>query len=431
MPSPQPRLREVVAPLAVLRAAGQALEFLGFIVLARRLGTADFGVLSVAFLVCRYGGLIADWGASLKGARDVAAGSGHEDIHALVRRREIVSVLLALAYVVAVVALGFPGLIPLVACIAARGLSRDWLALGRQQGVRAGVASLTQGVLLAVGVLFVGSLFGASLAIGFAYAAGALLSVMLNRLEHRRAGNRPSVEGWLLLANVSDQVFQTVDTILLAMLVGTSAAGIYSAVYRAPNAWMTVVGLVITGFLPGVTHRLREDPERLTIMRRQALKIGGATALLVLASIPIAYALVPIVLGDAYGPGRVPMCILLVTAALMTYTAGLAPIYYAVRPDRPIALWMTWAALLNLGANVAVIPTFGMNGAALVTLGTQVLLSCFLFTQTLPSRVPVKKRPQPEAVSASWAGLDPFGESTAAMENERSVSRARLGRTPS
>ena len=344
-------------------------------------------MLSVAFLVCRYGGLIADWGASLKGARDVAAGSGHDDIHALVRRREIVSVLLALAYVVAVVAVGRPGLIPLVACIAGRGLSRDWLALGRQQGVRAGVASVTQGALLAVGVLFVGSLFEASLAIGVAYAASTLLSVMLNRLEHRRSGNRPTVEGWLLLANVSDQVFQTVDTILLAMLVGTSAAGIYSAVYRAPNAWMTIVGLVITGFLPGVTHRLRDDPQRLAIMRRHALKIGGGAALLVLASIPVAYALVPIVLGDAYRSGRVPMCILLVTAALMTCTAGLAPIYYALRPDRPIALWMTWAALLNLGANVAVIPTFGMNGAASVTLGTQFLLSGFLFTQTLPSRV--------------------------------------------
>ena len=89
MSSPPPRIREVVAPLALLRAGGQALEFLGFIVLARRLGTEDFGALSVAFLMCRYGGLVADWGASLKGTRDVAAGNGHDDIHALVRRREI------------------------------------------------------------------------------------------------------------------------------------------------------------------------------------------------------------------------------------------------------------------------------------------------------------------------------------------------------
>jgi O-antigen/teichoic acid export membrane protein len=391
----------------VLRAGGQALEFFGFIVLARRLGTEDFGALSVAFLVCRYGGLIADWGASLKGTRDVAAGHGHDDIHALVRRREIVSAGLALAYVAAVVALGFPGLVPLIACIAGRGLNRDWLALGREQGARAGVTSVTQGALIAVGVLFVGSLFGAALVIGVAYAAGALLSVLLNRLEHRRSDNWSSVEGWLLLANLSDQVFQTADTLVLAMLIGASTAGIYSAVYRAPNAWMTVVGLVITGFLPGVTRRLRSDPRQLEIMRRQALKIGGACALFVLVSIPLAYMLVPVVLGDAYEPGRGPMCILLAAAAVMTCTAGLAPIYFALRPDRLIALWLTLAAAVNVGANFVVIPRFGMNGAASVTLATQLLLSWFLFTQTLPSRAASAATPDAERDPCSLIHFDP------------------------
>lgn len=407
MPSSEPRLRTVVAPLAVLRAAGQALEFVGFIVLARRLGTEDFGALSVAFLICRYGGLVADWGASLKGTRDVAAGNGHDDVHALVRRREIVSAVLALAYVAAVVALGYFGLVPLIACIAGRGLNRDWLALGREQGTRAGITSLAQGALIAVGVLFVGSLFGASLVIGVAYAVGALLSILLNRLKHRRSGNWSSVEGWLLLANLSDQVFQTVDTLVLALLIGASTAGIYSAVYRAPNAWMTVVGLVITGFLPGVTRRLRSDPRQLELMRRQALRIGGACALLVVASIPIAYRLVPVVLGDAYEPGRGPMCILLAAAAVMTCTAGLAPIYFAIRPDRLIALWLTLAAAINVGANFLVIPTFGMNGAAMVTLATQVLLSSFLFTQTRPSRVTPASPPDAERNPHSLIHLDP------------------------
>jgi O-antigen/teichoic acid export membrane protein len=256
-------------------------------------------------------------------------------------------------------------------------------------------------------VLFVGSLFGASLVIGVAYAAGALLSVLLNRLEHRRSGNWPVVEGWLLLANLSDQVFQTADTLVLAMLIGASTAGIYSAVYRAPNAWMTVVGLVITGFLPGVTRRLRSDPRQLELMRRQALRIGSACALLVLVSIPIAYILVPVVLGDAYEPGRGAMCILLAAAAVMTCTAGLAPIYYAIRPDRLIALWLTLAAAVNVGANLVVIPTFGMNGAASVTLGTQLLLSCFLFTQTLPSRAGWTATPHAARDPRSLTQLDP------------------------
>jgi GT2 family glycosyltransferase/O-antigen/teichoic acid export membrane protein len=382
--------------LAILRAAGQALEFLGFIVLARRLGAQDFGTLTVAFLVCRYAGLIADWGATLKGTRDVAAGYRHDDVHALVRRREVVSVVLGIAYVLAVVAVGLPGLIPLVACIAGRGLNRDWLALGREEGTRAGVTSIAQGLLLAVGVVFVGSLFGAALVIGIAYGSAALLSVLLNRLEHRTSATQPAVEGWLLLATLSDQVFQTSDTLLLALLVGASSAGIYSAVYRAPNAWMTVVGLVITGYLPVVTRRLRSDPEQLRTARRRALKCGGAMALLVVASIPIAYVLVPVVLGEGYASGRAPMCILLAAAAVMTCTAGLAPIYYATRPDRLIAWWMTAAAVTNVSANLVLIPHFGMNGAASVTLGTQLMLSSFLLLQTRASRTSTNQREEAE-----------------------------------
>ena len=169
---------------------------------------------------------------------------------------------------------------------------------------------------------------------------------------------------------------------------------------------MTVVGLVITGFLPGVTRRLRSDPRQLEMMRRQALKIGGSCALLVLISIPIAYLLVPVVLGVAYEPGRGPMCILLAAAAVMTCTAGLAPIYFAIRPDRLIALWLTFAAAVNVGANFLVIPTFGMNGAAVVTLATQVLLSCFLFTQTRASHFASASTPEETRDLRSLITLD-------------------------
>jgi O-antigen/teichoic acid export membrane protein len=407
----QSSFKGVVAPLALLRAAGQALEFIGFIVLARRLGTTEFGALSVGFLVCRYLGLVADWGATLKGTRDVAAGNGHDDIHALVRRRETVSAALALAYIAVVLTLGFAALVPLIACIAGRGLNRDWLALGREQGTRAGITSLVQGSVLVVGVLFVGSLLGASLIIGTAYGMSALVSISLNRLAHRRAGNRPPVEGWLLLASLSDQVFQTADTLLLAILVGASAAGVYSAVYRVPNAWMTVVGLVIIGFLPGVTRRLRTDPEQIAILRRRALKIGSTLALLVVASIPVAYLLVPVVLGDAYASGRGPMCILLAGSAVMTCTAGLAPIYYAVRLDRPIALWMTIVAGVNVAANLVLIPEFGMTAAAWVTVATQLLLSCFLLVQTRPSTVvDARAAARPSAPILSATSAEPWSE---------------------
>ena len=241
--------------------------------------------------------------------------------------------------------------------------------------------------MIAIGALRVTpSLFAASCVIGAAYVVSAILSVLLNRLQHRRAAPGVTADGWLLLAGLADQVFLTADALLLAVLVSTRVAGIYSAVYRIPNAWMTVVGLLITGLLPGITRRLTQHPDELARLRRRALQMGGAVAVVVVVSIPIAYALVPVVFGSAYESGQIPMCILLGASAVMTCTAGLAPIYYATRPDRLIALWLTVAATLNLAANLVVIPIFGMTGAAIVTFATQVLLSAFLFWQTRPSK---------------------------------------------
>ena len=64
--------RRIAGPLFLLRAAGQGFEFLGWVILARRLGASTLGVLSIAFLIARYAGLLADWGASIGGPRDVA-----------------------------------------------------------------------------------------------------------------------------------------------------------------------------------------------------------------------------------------------------------------------------------------------------------------------------------------------------------------------
>jgi hypothetical protein len=82
------RLRSVVGPYTALRLVGQGTELIGFVVLARRLAPAAFGQLTIVFLVCRYAGVVGDWGALTRGARDVAADGRHGSVRTYVRRRE-------------------------------------------------------------------------------------------------------------------------------------------------------------------------------------------------------------------------------------------------------------------------------------------------------------------------------------------------------
>ncbi len=159
--------------LVLTRVTGQALEFVAFALLARKLGAADFGRLSLAFLACRYGGLVADWGASIGGVRDTAADPGGASIRPLLRRRNSATAVLTAGYVAVVAIGGWPELTLLGMVLAARGLNRDWLALGRQRGVRAGLPAIVQGGTVALGtVAFARGLTSAAAAVAVAYAVG-------------------------------------------------------------------------------------------------------------------------------------------------------------------------------------------------------------------------------------------------------------------
>jgi O-antigen/teichoic acid export membrane protein len=377
------RMHRVVIPMVALRLLGQASEFVGWVILARRLGTSDFGELSIAFLVCRYLGLIADWGASIQGTRDVAAGSNDASIRGLIRRRNIATLALAAGYVAVVTAIGQPGLAPLAGCILARGLGRDWMALGRERGSRSGAPATTQGVLVMVGALLVSTLPAAAAMIGVAYCSAAVLSIALNRLPPAKSGGHPApVDPWFLIILFADQIYASMDVVLLGALQSTSVAGIYAAVYRFPNAWVTVIGLVITGLLPGITRALTSDPTRIAELRRRALRVGGGLAALLILLIPAAWFLVPVVFGPAYEPGRVPLVLLLLATTATTLTVGLAPIYFAIGNERALAAWAVLVAVVNVVGNLLLIPHFSATGAASVTLASQLLVSGFYLITT-------------------------------------------------
>ena len=388
MPTLRLRLGRVAVPLTVLRLVGQGGEFLAFVVLARRLGTTGFGEISVAYLICRYGGLVADWGASLKGTRDVAAGRHPDGLHALVRRRDLTTVVLSLAFVIGAWATGHVAAAPLALTIVGRGVSRDWLALGEERGIRAGVPSAVQGAAAVVLCLLVDSVAGAAWAIGAAYALAALLSVRLNPLPARSdriPDERSSVEPWFLVLLIADQVYASADVILISLLLSASDAGIYAAVYRFPNALVTILGLTVMGLLPGLTRVVTAGSRQFADLRRRAIRVGALAAGIVVVTIPLAWLAVPVVFGADYEPGQGPLVLLLLATAFPAFTVGLQPLYFAARREQPLALFAVGVAIANVAANLVLIPRHGLMGAASVTLASQVLIAAFYVLGTRPA----------------------------------------------
>jgi O-antigen/teichoic acid export membrane protein len=367
--------RQVGLPFLVLRVAGQAGEFAAFVILTHELSPGQFGRLSVAFLVARYLGLIADWGASVRGARDVARGDEPAAIHALIVRRTRVSFVLAGVFALGTVALGRAAFVALAAVVLARGMNRDWLSLGRERGLASGASSFLQGYSLVALALLAHTPTRAALGLAGGYLIGLVVSLRLNPYPKVAGHNDVRVDGWILGAVLADQVTLSADTLLLAWLRTSSLAGIYAAVYRIPNAWMTLIGLTVFGAVASTAKRVAQGThEDAKAMQRRALGIGAkAAGAIMLSAIP-AYALVPTLFGQSYAAGRGPLVILMLATACMALGASMQPLYLAVARDRDVLTLAATGAVVNLAVNDVAIPLWGMTGAACATLVAQATL---------------------------------------------------------
>jgi O-antigen/teichoic acid export membrane protein len=295
----------------------------------------------------------------------------------LLRIRAFTSVALSGLYLAGVAVSGNRDLAPLVAVILASGWSRDFLALGRERGVRSSEPNAVRGVKVLVGAAAVTGMRPSATVVGLAYAAGAAASLLLN--PHDESERAPmTLDAWVLLAVLMAQIYTSLDTALLAALRSTREAGIYAAIYRIPLAWVTVVGLMVSAFVPVATSALRDDPQQLAALRRQALRAGGLGALAVLVTIPVALPFIGPLFGDAFTSGRVPLALVLVATAVATFSSPLGALYLAEGRDRVYALVLTGGAVANVAANLVLIPTFGMTGAGATTVASESIVCALL-----------------------------------------------------
>ncbi len=395
------RWRSIALPYTALRVAGQSSEFLGFLILARRLEPTGFGQLSIVFLVCRYAGLVGDWGALTRGSRDVAAADGYGSTSAFIRHRSRVSVAMAVVTAGGLALAGWPELLPTVAVIFGLGLSRDWVALGREQGPRAAIPAAVQGTVLLVVSLTATTPGGGAIAVGLGYAAAAVTSVSLNRVRAGPTATPTKAPApWILLAVLATQVTSTADTLLLGALRSSADAGIYAAINRLPNAWIALLTALMFGALPITTRALAEDPVAYHQLRRRSTRVSAIMGFSIALASPVVYLLVPVLFGADYIDGQIPAIILTISTGVLTFSLPLHVFAVTTGHDRRYFLLVGAGSVVNIVLNLIVIPRWGTVGAATATLIAQSLIATLLWSQTVHPPDVKHQQDHPEPLEA-------------------------------
>jgi O-antigen/teichoic acid export membrane protein len=374
-------------------AAAKGLVFVSTLVLTRMLGPEDFGRYSLIFAYLAFFELIADAGLDSLALREQAQGekgSARRLGDAIVLRAGLAAVVIPLAV------LAFPLVspdrrdLPLVAIAGATLIASNrrtslarLLEIPFRMRLRMGIPTLLGALAETLHLALL------PLAIGAAGVAGAVglqalaplpfaLVLLVYSLREVRPELRPRASSLVALARsaaplmgiVLLNVFLVrVDVIMLRMLRGSVDVGLYSAPVRLVETANLLPILLMTSVYPLMAAAHPTDPARRDVLFRGSLRLLIAV-LTPIAAIEILFArpLLGFLFGVEYLPssGALPPLalaeFLIFTDVVVTYR------FVAARQERWNLLFVLLAALVNIGANLMLIPTHGIAGAAVATL---------------------------------------------------------------
>ena len=226
-------------------------------------------------------------------------------------------------------------------------------------------AVTAEALVVSVLMLFVLSLRGPKL---------GQLVVSLQRAKGLLADSWP-----LLLSGVAVVIYTKVDQIMLGLLTGDEAVGIYSAAVRVSEVWYFVPVAIVASVFPSIlaAKKRNEAQYNLRLQRLYDLMVWLAVAV----AVPMTFlsgSVVRLLFGDSYA-GAGPVLAIHIWAAVFVFLGVASGQWFLVENRQAMSLQRTvFGALVNVALNSVFIPRYGFLGAAWATVIAQ-MAAAFLF----------------------------------------------------
>lgn len=380
-------------------AIARLIAFAATVYLARTLGPGGYGIIGLATAVLLYFTYLADCGIETLGVREIAADPGRVTTLA----PAVMSLRLTVAALLAVL-LAAGGLLVLPqpdgAILAVYGLTllgvaanTRWIHLGLEDAPRVALARIAGESTMVVLVILMVRSAGDLARVPLAQFTGDMLAMLLLGLWLRRRGvvlplrwDRPAAGPVLkkafplVLHALLGLMIYNSDLIFLRAFWTPADVGQYVAAYTLISFLLNLGIAYSQSLLPTLT-RLAPEPAR-----QQAL-YQTSMAQVFAAAFPVAvggYLLAPGIILFVFGPGYQSspnaLAILIWTIPVAFYrNVPQMALIAAGRQDRVLRTTFV-AAMLNLALNVLLIPQHGMAGAAVATLGTEIIRTLLALT---------------------------------------------------
>lgn len=397
-PPGQPALGALVAGVSWL-AAAEALRLAAgaaiAIYLARRIGTAAFGLWTVAIAMTGYPLALVEAGLTWIGTREIAR--NRSAVPPLVRT--IVPIRLALAAAgiaaVAIVALSLDRpaldtqvLLMATASLVTTALTLDWVFYGLEQPSTVAAASVTRTTIFGAATLllirapeqvWMVPLLQAS---GELVAAWQLWSAYSRRVDRHAAPGvialRPLVRqsAPLAVAQLMRAVSAWSGVTVVALVSTASAAGAFGAAQRLSQLAAGFTALYFYGYLPHMSRAVSESPAAVRALVGRSLRLASLfTVPLALAMTLVARPLTLAIFGPGYEAAVPVLRILVWTVPVAVIGGHFRHALIASRLTRLDLGSVSAGAITTLALNAALVRQFGLRGAAAAAVAGEIVVA--------------------------------------------------------
>jgi O-antigen/teichoic acid export membrane protein len=372
--------------------AGDAASFIFFILLSRQFGPEGIGIYAFAMAVASIGRTIAELGVEDYGVKELATGDSESAVN-IVGRILGTQCWLAAMYVVGCIAFLFgvgasarEGVVVALLAVyhlsagVVRSLFLPSFAKRRmaapsllEAGSRILAVAIGIGVLLGGGDTLVGVLAGFPICGGLLLAGGVWLNMQdLKGLRLQlELGSVISTakQAWPYAAGtVASRLHERADVVMLSLIAGSTATGIYAAGLKFVEVSTIFVPLFAFALYPRLTQLAQEDADGFEIAVSTLIK-GGLVACVLLGWIVFVFVppLIPLFFGSQFQGAEVVVKLLTLWIPLHSVKILGDRLMLAAGRQVQRLHFQTIATGLNIAFNGVLIPILAIEGAIIAS----------------------------------------------------------------
>jgi O-antigen/teichoic acid export membrane protein len=398
------RVAKNTSLLFVANIISYAFVFFTTFYAARYLGAEGFGILSLALALTGIFGALNDLGLSSLTIREVARNKTVAVANKYIANTALMKVFLAFLTVglvfLTVHILGYPANIQTVIYIVTASVifkafyaifNSIFQAFEKMQYLS--ISIILNAVLTLSGVLLVIHYGLGVTALAFIYPLVSIVILVCNffiyvwkftsiKIEIDFSFWKPTLKESLFfgLSSILVVIYFYINSVMLSVMVGNSAVGIYNAAYNLIMAFLVIPSVVIVALFPVMSHHFESFKDFLKVEYEKAFKYLFAIGMFILIYVFIfADKIITIIYGSGYTASIVALQALIFVIPVMFITVLFGNLLGAINRQRFVTIVAGANALLNVTLNLLLIPKFSYVGAGLATVFTESLGFTLMF----------------------------------------------------